>query len=94
MNFATIKAGGLRPSDVAKLLRISRVAVSLWFNGHSQPHRLIEMRVHRLEDAVRSALQSGDLPISRDVPRDERYEAKAAAVHKHLQQLGLAAIDS
>ena len=94
MNFSALKTAGLRPSDVAKLLRISRVAASLWFNGHSQPHRLIEMRVHRLDDAVRSALHSGDLPVSRDVPKAERYDAVAAAVHKHLQLLGLAAIDS
>ncbi len=30
---------GLKPSNVAKLLNLSRVAVSLWFNGHSAPHR-------------------------------------------------------
>lgn len=93
ITFSVCIAAGVRPSDIARLLRISRVAASLWINGHSQPHRFIEKRVQRMLSAVSSALSSGDLPISRDVPRGERYDATVAVITKHLNGLGLASID-
>jgi predicted transcriptional regulator len=80
---------GLKPSNVAKLLNLSRVAVSLWFNGHSAPHRLVERRVERLTAAIQSALKAGDLPISADVPRQNRHAEIAKVIHRHVEKLQL-----
>lgn len=90
--FDQLKKAGVRATDVARLLQISRVAVSLWFNGHSNPHRLIAKRVDRLVRAVVSAESVGDLPL-RDVKRDDRYDALTRVIEKHLTGLGLAPIN-
>lgn len=62
----------LLPSDLAKLLKVSRVTVSLWFNGHANPHRLLAAKVTRLLDAVDGAVKVGDLPVPVDTVRRER----------------------
>ena len=69
----TFREAGLRPTDVSRLLKISRTAVSLWFNGHSQPHPLIKDRVRQLEKAVSAAHKAGALPLIPGVPRRERH---------------------
>lgn len=94
INFDTFKRAELRPSDVAKLLSVSRVAASLWFNGHSQPHHLIVKRVDRLQQAVASALLSKELPVSKDVPRAKRSDEIHSVISLHLSKLGLAPIEA
>ena len=42
----------LRPDDLAKLLKVSRVTVSLWFNGHTKPHHLLSKRTIQHVDAL------------------------------------------
>jgi len=77
-------AAGLTPADVAKLLKVSRVTVSLWFNGHSQPHALHANKVQKLLDAIGVAVDAGDLPIPRDASRRDRGDLVRKAVEKHL----------
>jgi transcriptional regulator with XRE-family HTH domain len=62
----------LRPDDVAKLLKINRVTVSQWFNGHTQPHRLLTDRVNKLLDAVALGVEAGELPVPHEISRRER----------------------
>lgn len=62
----------MSPSDIAKLLSVSRVTASMWFNGHTQPHRLLEERVEEMRQRIRTALDAGDLPIPHHVTRRER----------------------
>jgi predicted transcriptional regulator len=90
--FEIIKTAKLTPSNVAKLLNVSRVAVSLWVNGHSAPHKLIERRVERLLTAVEAAVNRGDLPISEDVPRKNRHAEIAKIIHRHAEKLQLGSI--
>jgi predicted transcriptional regulator len=82
----------MTPSNVAKLLNVSRVAVSLWVNGHSAPHKLIERRVERLLTAVHSAVNKGDLPLSDDVPRKNRHAEIAKIIHRHVDKLQLGSV--
>lgn len=84
MNFEVAKQARLRPSDIAKLLRISRITVSLWFNGHTQPHHFHSARVQRLLDAIQSAMDAGDLPVPLGVSRKDRALVIERAVKKHL----------
>ena len=83
--FETAKRVGIRPHDVAKMLDLNRVTVSMWFNGHSLPHRLLEKRVARLLDAVELAVQAGDLPGPPDLDRKERSLYAKRVLTDHLK---------
>lgn len=70
--FTVAKEARLQPHDMAKLLKVSRITVSMWFNGHSKPHKLLNDRVSKLLDAIREAVDVGELPVPHDVSRRER----------------------
>jgi hypothetical protein len=70
--FDPVRQAELLPSDVSKLLGVNRITVSMWLRNHCKPHRLLGDRVEKLVDAVRRALDSGALPVPRDVSRRER----------------------
>lgn len=89
MNNAIVdfKRAGLYPSDISRMLGISRVAVSLWFNGHSRPHKLLRDRVERLHKAVLGALEENSLPISSDYAKKERHGKVRDVIERHLANL-------
>lgn len=93
MSFKIYRTAKVRVSDVSKLLQVSRVTASMWFNDHSQPHRLIEKRVEKLTLAVTAAVSAGDLPVSDDVPRAERFSKIKQVITAHLKKLSLGSID-
>jgi hypothetical protein len=70
--FEIAKEARLQPSDLAKLLKVNRITVSMWFNGHSRPHKLLTQRVKNLLDQIDHAVQVGTLPVPHDVTRRER----------------------
>ena len=70
--FEPLEAAGLGPSDTARLLGVSRVTVSLWLHGHHKPHHLLADPLKRFLDAVRACVDTGTLPVPRDVIRRER----------------------
>ena len=82
--FVTAKAARLRPDDLAKLLKVSRVTVSLWFNGHTRPHRLLADRVQKVLGAIDAAMDAGDFPVPYDIPRRERGLFVQKTVDKHI----------
>lgn len=82
--FETAKRAGLMPHDFAKMLKISRVTASLWFNGHNKPHRLLSGRVYKLLDAVERAVESGELPAPADLSREDRSKHIIRALAKQL----------
>lgn len=86
MNFAILKKAGLKPADFGKLLKVHRVTASLWVNGHANPHTFLVPRVTKMLDAVKAALDAGDLPLSFDVTRRERGLHISRAVVKHLKK--------
>lgn len=79
------RRGKLKTQEVADLLGVSRVTVSKWKNGHTQPHPLVADRVKKFIYAVAVCIKDGNLPLSEDVGRDER--------HTKLQQLLAAAVN-
>ena len=85
--FQVAKDARLRPDDIAKLMKLSRVTVSLWFNGHTKPHHLIAKRVDKLLAAIKSAMDAGDLPLPHDVGRRERGMYIHNTVAAHLKKL-------
>lgn len=70
--FEIAKEARLKPHEIAKLLKVSRITVSMWFNGHSKPHRMIADKVERLLDSIASAMETGELPVPHDISRRER----------------------
>ena len=61
---------GMRPGDIAHILNLSRIAVSRWYNAHTQPHRLIQDKLDDLTRKVEDLLSAGRLPL-RGVTRSE-----------------------
>lgn len=82
--FEIAKEARLRPHELAKILKVSRVTVSMWFNGHANPHRLLEERVAKVLDAIDSAMETGELPVPFDVSRRERGHYIQKVLDKHL----------
>lgn len=70
--FDVAKDAGILPSDVAKFLGVHRVTVSAWFNGHNEPHRYLQDKIDKLLDAVDAAVETGELPVPRDIRPRER----------------------
>lgn len=90
--FEVLKAAEITPSTIARLLNISRVAVSLWMNGHSQPHRLIERRVNKLLTAIQAAVDAEELPLSEDIPRKNRFAETSRIIYRQLETLKLGSV--
>ena len=89
----TLKDAELGPTEVARLLNISRVTVSLWMNEHNRPHSLISSRVQLLLDVLRQARQEGLLPMPNDLSRRERRDALEAIVDGVLELWELGEIE-
>jgi len=82
--FELAKKANVLPHDVAKALGLNRITVSLWFNGHSKPHKLLADKVASLLDAIEKAVEAGELPISADVDRRERANEVQKVLGKHM----------
>jgi hypothetical protein len=85
--FAGAKAARLRPGDMAKLMRVSRVTASLWMNGHSHPHHLLIGRARRVLAAIDAAMKAADFPVPYDTSRRERGLYVSSIVTKHVKLL-------
>jgi transcriptional regulator with XRE-family HTH domain len=67
------KTARLTTVEIAKLLRVSRVTVSMWRNGRAKPHRLLQDRYDSLAEAVATATREGRLPLPVGTPHRERW---------------------
>ena len=85
--FDIVRTAELLPHEIDKILGVSRVTVSMWVNGHNKPHRLLENKVGTLLDVMHRAVEGGDLPLSPDVPREERHAKLLSIVAKHLKAM-------
>ncbi len=70
--FDVAKKARLLPSDVAKLMRVSRITASQWFNNRARPHHLLLPRVTALLKAIEGAYDDGKLPVPHDIVQRER----------------------
>jgi hypothetical protein len=70
--FEPVKQAQLQPHDLAKLLKLNRITVSMWLNGHAMPHKLHREKVQELVDAIQVALDDGKFPVPLEVTRRER----------------------
>lgn len=70
----TFREAKLASRHIAKLLGVSRVTASLWLNGHTSPHVLLQEKVMQLADAVSKATQQGKLPMPEGVSKSEEVK--------------------
>lgn len=82
--FDVAKDAGILPNDIAKHLGVHRVTVSSWFNGHNEPHRYLKDKVEKLLDAIDAAVETGELPVPRDIKARERGSYVDRVITKHL----------
>jgi len=81
--FQIAKDARITPNDFAKLLGVSRVTASLWFNQHNKPHHLIRKRVEETIAAITKGMEGGDFPVPYEVVRRERYLYIQKVIKKH-----------
>ena len=67
-----VRAAGVRPKHLVRLLGITRVTASNWMTGASRPHFLLAGRAEAVMAAIRSALNDKELPVSDNLPPVER----------------------
>lgn len=82
------KRAGIKPVHLVRLLQVSRVSASRWFNGHSEPSPLVLRMLTKLNAALEAALAAGDLPVHSGIPRDEVNGKILSVVRGHLRSLG------
>lgn len=84
--FDVAKDAGVLPSDIAKHLGVHRVTVSSWFNGHNEPHRYLKDKVEKLLDAIDTAVETGELPVPRDIRARERGKYVDRVISRYLRE--------
>lgn len=82
--FDVAKDAGVLPNDIAKHLGVHRVTVSSWFNGHNEPHRYLKDKVDKLLDAIDAAVETGELPVPRDIRPRDRSGYVDRVITRHL----------
>lgn len=83
--FQDAKKAGLLPSDIAKLMRVSRVTASLWFNGHQKPHHLLMPRIEAVLAAIDQAVAKDELPVPYEITQRERGLYIRTTLNKYLK---------
>ncbi len=83
--FELAKKANVLPHQFAKALGVGRVTVSLWFNGHSKPHKILADRVSTLVVAIEQAVEAGELPVSADLNRRERNDETHKVLVRHME---------
>lgn len=84
MKFEVIKQAKLTQEDIAHFLKVSRITVNNWINGHGGIHEARKTRVMRLLDAISSALADGKLPLQ-GVPKEERRARAGKVLVQYLR---------
>lgn len=81
----TLKEAGLRVTEVSQLMRVSRPTVSNWYRGAHDPHSLVERPLNKLVDAVKRAMEAGELPLPPTVVGSAaRWDYINEVLDKHL----------
>ena len=84
MDYSLITQARITQTEFARLVGVTRCTVSLWKNGHWNPHRYIRTTVERTLECIDDALHVGTLPLPPGTAN--RSEAIAAALHQTAHQ--------
>lgn len=82
MDFDVVRRAGLSDTEFAKLCGVSRVTANNWRKKRMRPHRLLQIGIMRRLDVIAEAVVTGDLPLSKTVPRKEREKRLVAVLSR------------
>jgi len=82
MDISIVTKAGITKSEFARIMRTSRTTVHSWMSGGGV-HAMIVGRLRRMMTIIGKAVEAGDLPLAKDMPRKDRAHAIAAALKKH-----------
>lgn len=85
-NHELIQSAGVKPRHISRILGVSRVTASNWLRGVTRPHYLVAGKAAKLSRAVERAVADGALPVSDQLPVDERSVKTVATVNKYLME--------
>ena len=84
-NVTLLKQAGIGPGIAAKLVGVSRVTASQWYNGRVKPHTLLTARVETFMSDVQAALDQKLLPLPSYPGRKNLHAAISAALESAKQ---------
>lgn len=87
LDYSVLAEARVGPTDMSRLLKVSRVTASLWVNGHTTPSPLVNARVREFLDAVGKAYDAGELPVPFGVSRRERGMYLTRTLERHRAQV-------
>ncbi len=80
MDFTVIKRAGLTQLEFSLLTGVSRTTTNLWVSGKMAPHRYIKLKIGKVVEAIQSAIEMQELPVSTAVAPTQRQLAIKEAV--------------
>lgn len=85
MNFEILAKAGVRQTEFAKMVGVSKIAVFKWTKGGGVDRRHSE-KIGKLLAVIEGALQNNHLPIPEGTPNDERLKTIQKALVKQLRK--------
>lgn len=85
MDFTVLAKAGVRQTEFAKLVGVSKIAVHKWTKGGGVDKRHAD-KIMKLLRTIGAAADSGYLPVNDGIPNDERIKAIQLALVKQLRK--------
>ena len=85
MDFTILTNAGIRQTEFALFVGVSKIAVYKWTKGGGVDKRHAE-KINKLLSTIKGATDDGMLPIPAGTPNDERVTAIKTALVKHLRK--------
>lgn len=83
--FELFDRAGVTDAELSRLCRVSRAATHGWRRKGTKPSKWVRPLLDKIIDAVQSAVDAGDLPLSKNLIQSERVDALPRVIRKHLQ---------
>ncbi len=85
MDFTILDKAGVRQTEFAKLVGVSKIAVHKWTKGGGVDKRHSD-KISKMLTAIGGATFGGYLPIAPGTPNAERIKATQTALVKYLRK--------
>ena len=85
-DYELVREAGVKPRHINRILGVSRVTASNWLRGVTKPHPLVKTQAAQLSQAVKLATEAGELPVSDQLPPDERSVKTVSIVKRYLME--------
>jgi len=86
-DYELVREAGVKPRHISRILSISRVTASNWLRGVTKPHHLVKAQAAQLSQAVKLATEAEELPVSDQIPPEERSVKTVSIVKRYLMEI-------